>query len=100
MGTLSKGLMPTRIDMDGICWVTFRYKDNLYSSLGLVSIGFGVLNPSLQAFGKGIALMERMGVGMFLSIIAIVIAALVERKRLDISQRTKTLPGYDPKPYS
>ncbi|KFK37592.1 hypothetical protein AALP_AA3G003400 [Arabis alpina] len=45
---------------------------------------------------KGISVMERMGVGMFLSIIAIVIAALVERKRLDISQNMKTLPDYDP----
>ncbi|XP_019097841.1 PREDICTED: protein NRT1/ PTR FAMILY 5.9-like [Camelina sativa] len=46
--------------------------------------------------GRGISVMERMGVGMFLSIIAIVIAALVERKRLDISQKMKTLPDYDP----
>ncbi|XP_019099202.1 PREDICTED: protein NRT1/ PTR FAMILY 5.9 isoform X2 [Camelina sativa] len=46
--------------------------------------------------GKGISVMERMGVGMFLSIIAIVIAAIVERKRLDISQKMKTLPDYDP----
>ncbi|KFK25622.1 hypothetical protein AALP_AA8G138600 [Arabis alpina] len=45
---------------------------------------------------KGISVMERMGVGMFLSIIAIVIAALVERKRLEISQKMKTVPGYDP----
>ncbi|CAA7038671.1 unnamed protein product [Microthlaspi erraticum] len=46
--------------------------------------------------GKGISVMERMGVGMFLSIIAIVIAAVVERKRLDISQKMKKLPDYDP----
>ncbi|CAH8334465.1 unnamed protein product [Eruca vesicaria subsp. sativa] len=46
--------------------------------------------------GQGISVMERMGVGMFLSIIAIVIAALVERKRLDISQKVKSLPDYDP----
>ncbi|ESQ49945.1 hypothetical protein EUTSA_v10020393mg [Eutrema salsugineum] len=46
--------------------------------------------------GKGISVMERMGVGMFLSIIAIVIAAIVERKRLDISQKVKALPDYDP----
>ncbi|KAL1211313.1 Protein NRT1/ PTR FAMILY 5.9 [Cardamine amara subsp. amara] len=46
--------------------------------------------------GNGISVMERMGVGMFLSIIAIVIAALVERKRLDISQKMKNVPDYDP----
>lgn len=45
---------------------------------------------------KGISVMERMGIGMFLSIIAIVIAALVERKRLKISKSMKTLPNLDP----
>ncbi|VVA96083.1 unnamed protein product [Arabis nemorensis] len=45
---------------------------------------------------KGISVMERMGAGMFLSIIAIVIAALVERKRLDISQKMKSLLDYKP----
>ncbi|CAH2072722.1 unnamed protein product [Thlaspi arvense] len=42
---------------------------------------------------KGISVMERMGIGMFLSIIAIVIAALVERKRLKIS---RTSPSSEP----
>ncbi|XP_010420140.1 PREDICTED: protein NRT1/ PTR FAMILY 5.8 [Camelina sativa] len=45
---------------------------------------------------KGISVMERMGIGMFLSIIAIVIAALVERKRLRISKMMKTSPDPDP----
>ncbi|KAJ4882793.1 Protein NRT1/ PTR FAMILY 5.8 [Raphanus sativus] len=42
---------------------------------------------------KGITVMTRMGIGMFLSIIAIVIAALVERKRLKISKEIKTSPN-------
>ncbi|XP_013618839.1 PREDICTED: protein NRT1/ PTR FAMILY 5.8 isoform X1 [Brassica oleracea var. oleracea] len=42
---------------------------------------------------KGIPVMERMGIGMFLSIIAIIIAALVERKRLMISKKMKTSPN-------
>ncbi|CAH8370675.1 unnamed protein product [Eruca vesicaria subsp. sativa] len=42
---------------------------------------------------KGIPVMERMGIGMFLSIIAIIIAALVERKRLMISKKIKTSPN-------
>ncbi|KAJ4912063.1 Protein NRT1/ PTR FAMILY 5.8 [Raphanus sativus] len=42
---------------------------------------------------KGIPVMARMGIGMFLSIIAIVIAAFVERKRLLISQKLKTSPN-------
>ncbi|CAN8269803.1 unnamed protein product [Cochlearia groenlandica] len=45
--------------------------------------------------GKGITVMERMGVGMLLSIIAIVIAAIVERKRLEISKKMKNLREYD-----
>ncbi|ESQ41468.1 hypothetical protein EUTSA_v10013156mg [Eutrema salsugineum] len=45
---------------------------------------------------KGISVMERMGIGMFLSIIAIVIAALVERKRLKISKKMKISPNLDP----
>ncbi|CAN8299907.1 unnamed protein product [Cochlearia groenlandica] len=45
---------------------------------------------------KGISVMERMGIGMFLSIIAIVIAALVERKRLNVSQMIKTRPSLEP----
>ncbi|KAK0589155.1 hypothetical protein LWI29_010421 [Acer saccharum] len=36
--------------------------------------------------GKGINVMQRMGVGMFLSIIAMVIAAIVETKRLEMSK--------------
>lgn len=35
---------------------------------------------------KGISVMKRMGIGMFLSIIAMVIAAIVETKRLEISR--------------
>ncbi|KAJ0243535.1 Protein NRT1/ PTR FAMILY 5.8 [Hirschfeldia incana] len=42
---------------------------------------------------KGITVMTRMGIGMFLSIIAIVIAALVERKRLTINKEMKTSPN-------
>ncbi|KAH0860825.1 hypothetical protein HID58_089086, partial [Brassica napus] len=42
---------------------------------------------------KGITVMTRMGIGMFISIIAIVIAALVERKRLKISKEMKTSPN-------
>ncbi|XP_010550102.1 PREDICTED: protein NRT1/ PTR FAMILY 5.8 isoform X2 [Tarenaya hassleriana] len=41
---------------------------------------------------KGISVMERMGVGMFLSIIAISIAAIVETKRLELSKKMKTSP--------
>ncbi|KAF5182090.1 NRT1/ PTR FAMILY 5.8 [Thalictrum thalictroides] len=37
---------------------------------------------------KGINVMQRMGIGMFLSIIAMVIAAFVETKRLEISRRS------------
>ncbi|KAK3183497.1 hypothetical protein Dsin_030783 [Dipteronia sinensis] len=37
---------------------------------------------------KGINVMQRMGVGMFLSIIAMVIAAIVETKRLEMSKQT------------
>ncbi|CAN8229974.1 unnamed protein product [Cochlearia groenlandica] len=54
------------------------------------------ITKRIKKNGKGISVMERMGVGMFLSIIAVVIAALVERKRLDISIKAKTLPNYDP----
>ncbi|KAK2661861.1 hypothetical protein Ddye_000435 [Dipteronia dyeriana] len=36
---------------------------------------------------KGINVMQRMGVGMFLSIIAMVIAAIVETKRLEMSKQ-------------
>lgn len=37
---------------------------------------------------KGITVMQRMGIGMFLSIIAMIIAAIVETKRLHISRNT------------
>ncbi|KAA3455973.1 protein NRT1/PTR FAMILY 5.9-like [Gossypium australe] len=37
---------------------------------------------------KGISVMQRMGVGMFLSVIAMIIAAVVETKRLEISRET------------
>ncbi|GLU11199.1 hypothetical protein SLE2022_279590 [Rubroshorea leprosula] len=36
---------------------------------------------------KGISVMQRMGIGMFLSIIAMIIAATVETKRLEISRK-------------
>ncbi|KAF2308630.1 hypothetical protein GH714_011539 [Hevea brasiliensis] len=44
---------------------------------------------------KGINVMQRMGIGMVLSIIAMVIAALVETKRLEMSQKmphSETVP--------
>ncbi|EOY03259.1 Amino acid permease, putative isoform 2 [Theobroma cacao] len=40
---------------------------------------------------KGISVMQRMGVGMFLSIIAMIIAAVVEMKRLEISKNIGVL---------
>ncbi|KAG2714439.1 hypothetical protein I3843_03G029700 [Carya illinoinensis] len=40
---------------------------------------------------KGISVMKRMGIGMFLSIIAMVIAAIVETKRLEISRKMGNL---------
>ncbi|CAL1391989.1 unnamed protein product [Linum trigynum] len=39
---------------------------------------------------KGISVTQRMGIGMFLSIVAMVIAALVEEKRLEKSRGAKT----------
>lgn len=39
---------------------------------------------------KGINVMQRMGIGMVLSIIAMVIAALVETKRLEMSKKIAT----------
>ncbi|KAF5740341.1 putative amino acid permease [Tripterygium wilfordii] len=44
---------------------------------------------------KGISVMQRMGIGMFLSIIAMVIAAIVEMRRLDVSRKeskSETVP--------
>ncbi|RZC49382.1 hypothetical protein C5167_017807 [Papaver somniferum] len=40
---------------------------------------------------KGINVMQRMGFGMFLSVIAMSIAAIVETKRLEISRREPTM---------
>ncbi|KAI3847434.1 hypothetical protein MKW98_032760 [Papaver atlanticum] len=40
---------------------------------------------------KGISVMQRMGFGMFLSVIAMSIAAIVETKRLEISRREATM---------
>lgn len=39
---------------------------------------------------KGITVMQRMGIGMFLSVIAMIIAAVTERKRLDIARNIGT----------
>lgn len=39
---------------------------------------------------KGITVMQRMGIGMFLSVIAMIIAAVTERKRLDIARNMGT----------
>ncbi|XP_042021833.1 protein NRT1/ PTR FAMILY 5.8-like isoform X1 [Salvia splendens] len=44
------------------------------------------LVQSLRRSEKGISVMERMGIGMFLSVVAMVIAALTERWRLRICQ--------------
>ncbi|KAK4853820.1 hypothetical protein QYF36_015208 [Acer negundo] len=49
-----------------------------------------ILIPIMQKITrneKGINVMQRMGVGMFLSIIAMVIAAIVETKRLEMSKQ-------------
>ncbi|KAE8723171.1 Protein NRT1/ PTR FAMILY 5.8 [Hibiscus syriacus] len=53
-----------------------------------------VLIPITQIFTrnrKGITVLQRMGVGMFLSIIAMIIAAVVETKRLEISRKMSSL---------
>ncbi|CAN0857532.1 Protein NRT1/ PTR FAMILY 5.8 [Linum grandiflorum] len=39
---------------------------------------------------KGISVMQRMGIGMFLSVIAMMVAALVEEKMLEILQQNGT----------
>ncbi|KAL0377474.1 UNVERIFIED_CONTAM: protein NRT1/ PTR FAMILY 5.9 [Sesamum radiatum] len=38
---------------------------------------------------KGISVMQRMGIGMFLSVIAMIIAAITERRRLEIGRNMK-----------
>ncbi|KAL6551515.1 hypothetical protein OROGR_007669 [Orobanche gracilis] len=45
---------------------------------------------------KGITVMQRMGIGMFLSVIAMIIAAVTERKRLEISRIAGVLNGEVP----
>ncbi|KAI3452377.1 hypothetical protein Pfo_009042 [Paulownia fortunei] len=40
---------------------------------------------------KGISVMQRMGIGMFLSVIAMIIAAITERRRLEISKSINVL---------
>lgn len=40
---------------------------------------------------KGVSVTQRMGIGMVLSIIGLVIAAIVERKRLEVSHKVKIL---------
>ncbi|KAL6520319.1 hypothetical protein OROMI_032499 [Orobanche minor] len=45
---------------------------------------------------KGITVMQRMGIGMFLSVIAMIIAAVTERKRLEISGKAGVLNGEVP----
>ncbi|GFP95209.1 protein nrt1/ ptr family 5.8 [Phtheirospermum japonicum] len=42
---------------------------------------------------KGISVMQRMGIGMFLSVIAMMIAAITEKKRLEVSQGVDLLTG-------
>ncbi|GFP83880.1 protein nrt1/ ptr family 5.8 [Phtheirospermum japonicum] len=42
---------------------------------------------------KGISVMQRMGIGMFLSVIAMIIAAITEKKRLGLSQSVDLLTG-------
>lgn len=44
---------------------------------------------------KGISVMQRMGIGMFLSVIAMIIAAITERKRLEISRNTEVVLSED-----
>lgn len=45
---------------------------------------------------KGVSVMERMGIGMFLSVVAMVIAALTERRRLHICLNGQDPSGYVP----
>ncbi|CAN4082517.1 unnamed protein product [Withania somnifera] len=44
---------------------------------------------------KGITVMQRMGIGMFLSVIAMIIAAVTERKRLEIARNAGTSTSED-----
>lgn len=43
---------------------------------------------------KGISVMQRMGIGMFVSVIAMIIAALVETRRLHISRKMEMLGSH------
>ncbi|KAK9925199.1 hypothetical protein M0R45_033531 [Rubus argutus] len=50
---------------------------------------------------KGISVMQRMGIGMFVSVIAMIIAALVETRRLHISRKMEMLGSHsETVPYS
>lgn len=53
----------------------------------LYDILFIPLTRILTQNEKGISVIQRMGIGMFLSVIAMVIAALTERKRLELSRQ-------------
>ncbi|KAF9623310.1 hypothetical protein IFM89_000799 [Coptis chinensis] len=53
-----------------------------------------IVNPILRIItrdDKGINVTQRMGIGMFLSVIAMIFAAVVETKRLEISRRTEVV---------
>ncbi|XP_044501534.1 protein NRT1/ PTR FAMILY 5.9-like [Mangifera indica] len=62
-----------------------------------------VLIPMIQMITrneKGINVMQRMGIGMFLSIIAMTIAATVETKRLELSKQTGKISESETVPLS